>query len=113
MKLFIISHWSNRQILFLLSFLLSYYLPSNLHDVIQIRFFAIRYSIIHRDLDVPSSSVTKKYDGTSNMAEFRLFFIIFVHLSHLYEKKAVTHVCFIYIVDVVFSARRVDHNCLR
>ena len=27
--------------------------------------------LIQRDLDVPSSSVSKKYDGTSNMAEFR------------------------------------------
>ena len=26
---------------------------------------------IQRDLDVPSSSVPKKYDGNSNMAEFR------------------------------------------
>ena len=26
---------------------------------------------VERDLDVPSSSVPKKYDGTSNMAEFR------------------------------------------
>ena len=29
---------------------------------------------IQRDLDVPSSSVPKKYDGTSNMAEFRSCF---------------------------------------
>ena len=40
--------------------------PDSFHFICHMHF------IIQRDLDVPSSSVPKKYDGTSNMAEFRI-----------------------------------------